>query len=74
MKSLRFFHLADNKFESMPNLLSRMVFDTLDVSGDEMFPKLLRRYAVGRTNDINMVLHQPPTLLQVTVNTVIGNK
>lgn len=36
LKTLRTLNLADNQIKSLPNVFSRMTFDTLDVSGEEM--------------------------------------
>lgn len=72
MKSLRRFHLTDNRLDSLPNSMTRMSFDTFDVSGAEMFAKkMLTAQLIHRTTD---ALRQPKSLLYMAANVVHGKK
>lgn len=70
MKALRYLHLANNELASLPSTLDRMTFDTIDVSGPNMFAT--RRpdqpYAELGNGDC------AGSLLYLTANTVISRR
>lgn len=75
LKSMRTMNLADNQLKSLPNIISRMTFDTLDLSGAEMFTEPLnahdQRSIMIMTGD---TLRQPSNLWQIAANIVIMKK
>lgn len=76
LRFLRTLNLADNQIKSFPNVISRMSFDTLDVSGEAMFsppfhPHEPSSQPLVRNSDI---LQQPATLWQIAANIVMKKK
>lgn len=72
MKSLKEFRLGNNKLASLPDTLSRMVFDTFDVSGFDNFCRLLRRKPV--TDPPSNPERKPSQLWQLAAQIVISKK
>ncbi|XP_055317818.1 leucine-rich repeat protein 1 isoform X2 [Sitodiplosis mosellana] len=72
LKTLRTLNLADNQIKSLPNVFSRMSFDTLDVSGDEMLTSPYHQHEpdsmpLAKSGDI---LRQPAALWQIAAMVV----
>lgn len=66
LKTLRTLNLANNQIKSLPNVFSRMSFDTLDLSGEEMLAPPYHQHepdSVPLRNDD--ILRQPATLWQI---------
>lgn len=72
MKSLRRFSLAKNCLDSLPDSVGRMVFDTLDVSGPEMFSKQMQ--SARLVQRITDALRQPKSLLYQSANVVFSKR
>lgn len=73
LKTLRNLNFADNQIKSLPNVFSRMSFDTLDVSGDEM---LTPPYHLHEPNSVPLtsssdILRQPAALWQLAAMVVM---
>ena len=66
LKNLKFLSLANNRISQMPNSISQLYFNTVDLSGTEMSPEaLVRRPSEGRLE----VVH-PESLLQLTAKKI----
>lgn len=74
LRSLRTLNLADNQLKSLPNIISRMTFDTLDLSGSEMFTEPLNAHDLLRMLMTEDIQRQPLNLWQIAANIVIMKK
>lgn len=72
MKTLKHLNLANNKLTSLPNTLTRMIFDTFDISGAENFSIMLRRHDVPQA--VNVPDRQPSKLWQLVAQIIITKK
>lgn len=77
LKSVRTLNLADNQLKSLPKVFARMSFDTLDLSGAEMFTPPLDAHipssAMLAPISSGEGLRQPATLWQIAAN-IIASK
>lgn len=76
LKYLRTLNLERNRIKSLPNVMSRMSFETLDLSGEEMFkppfyPHERATRLLSRASDI---LQQPAALWQIAAQVVMLKK
>lgn len=73
LKSLRTLNLADNQIKSLPNVFSRMSFDTLDVSGEEMLTPPFHMHEPDPVllTSSGDILRQPATLWQLAAMVVM---
>lgn len=72
LKLLRTLNVADNQIKSLPSSFSRMTFETLDLSGPDMFTP---PYDEANTDQSSQpILWQCPQLWQLAAQTVISKK
>lgn len=75
LKSLRTLNLADNRIKSLPNVFNRMSFETLDVSGEEMFsPPFPEHEPISELLHRDSFRQQPASLWQIAARTVMLKK
>lgn len=77
MKTLRTLNLAENQLKSLPNVFARMSFETLDLSGPEMFTPPLDAHIPPSTMLIPRGgdgVRQPLLLWQIAANAVTSKK
>lgn len=70
LKNLRFFNLAKNCVKSLPNTMTRMQFNTVDVSGEKMFGDSLRQPSLTEER----IIKRPPKLWQLAAKSVLSKR
>lgn len=73
LKSLRTLNLADNQIKSLPNVFNRIGFETLDVSGAEMFAPPFPE-PDSELLPQNTIAQQPASLWQIAAKIVMLKK
>lgn len=73
LKTLRILNLENNYIASLPNTLSRMNFDTLDMSNQTIDPSLSPSFMEAQVFRI-FVAREPPTLWQIAAKVVLSKK
>lgn len=72
LKLLRTLNLADNQIKTLPNSFSRMTFETLDISGLDMFTPPYDNNSLMQP--MQSAQRQPPKLWQFAAQIVISKK
>lgn len=73
LKSLRTLSVADNQIQTLPNSFKRMTFDTLDLSGPDMFTQPFDD-ADRSERSLPQIYYQSPSLWQLAARIVITRK
>lgn len=72
LKSLRTLNVADNQIKTLPHSFARMTFETLDISGPDMFTPPYDEANPDQPSQ--QTFQQSPQLWQLAAQTVISKK